>query len=250
MAFQFKRDRGDNITLILAGDIDLEVTPEIKTQLTSQIEDAATLTIDAANISYLDSSGVSILVIAMQSCKQKQLNFSISNISDEAMRVLQLAKLDKILPIKAVSGPAQLVDVDVFSKTGKADSALASQLASSDTDTQPIDGQADNMASGDDDLIAALANGDMAGGSTAETEANTDNSDDNDTSATNSDDLTANAADETATAIPASDPPAPPEPVAEPEVKQETPPAAPATPAPDPDEQGGGGGGFTPGTFG
>ena len=30
MAFQFKRDRGDNITLILAGDIDLEVTPEIK----------------------------------------------------------------------------------------------------------------------------------------------------------------------------------------------------------------------------
>ena len=250
MAFQFKRNRSDNITLILAGDIDLEITPEIKTQLTSQIEDAVSLTVDAANISYLDSSGVSILVIAMQSCKQKQLNFSISSISDEAMRVLQLAKLDKILPIKAISGPAQLVDVDVFSKTGEADSALASQLASSDTDTQPINRQADSMTSGDDDLIAALASGDMASGSTAETEANADNSDGNDVSVTNSDDLTANAASETAMAMPASEPPAPPGPVAEPEVKEETPPAAPATPAPDSDEQGGGGGGFTPGTFG
>ena len=29
MAFQFKRDRGDNITLLLAGDIDLEVTQRL-----------------------------------------------------------------------------------------------------------------------------------------------------------------------------------------------------------------------------
>ena len=126
MAFQFKRDRSDNITLLLAGDIDLEVTPEIKTQLTSQTEDAASLSIDAANISYLDSSGVSILVISMQTCKQKQIRFTISKISEEAMRVLQLAKLDKILPVDEMTGPAELVDVDVFSKTGDADTAIAS----------------------------------------------------------------------------------------------------------------------------
>lgn len=251
MAFQFKRDRGDNITLILAGDIDLEVTPEIKTQLSSQLEDAAALTIDAANISYLDSSGVSILVIAMQSSKQKQIVFSISNISDEAMRVLQLAKLDKILPIKGVSGPAQLVDIDVFSKTGEADSALASQVAMPSEPPEP-----ENMpaaGSDDDDLIAALANGDMANNDMAN----------NDMA---SDDVAASTADDgqnideapqiepsdMAEAAPSSTAPEtvkqPVKPAAE-TVKQAEAPSAPS-PAPDKNNQGGGGGGFTPGTFG
>ena len=116
MAFQFKRDRGDNITLILAGDIDLEVTPEIKTQLSSQLEDAASLTIDASNISYLDSSGVSILVIAMQNSKQKQIVFSISNISDEAMRVLQLAKLEKFCPLRPSQAPRNWLILTYFLK--------------------------------------------------------------------------------------------------------------------------------------
>ena len=148
MAFQFKRDRGENIALNLAGDIDLEITPDIKTQLASQIEDARSLTIDARNVSYLDSSGVSIMVIAMQTCKQKQISFSIDAISDEAVKVLQLAKLDKILPIKQITGSAQMVDMDVFSQTGSNDSQIAADVAG--------DGP-----SSDDDLIAALSSGGM-----------------------------------------------------------------------------------------
>ncbi|HCL49335.1 MAG TPA: hypothetical protein DHW86_07450, partial [Rhodobiaceae bacterium] len=169
MAFQFKRDRGENITLQLAGDIDLEVTPEIKNLIASQTEDAASLTIDAKNISYLDSSGVSILIIAMQSCKQKKIKFNISSISEEAMRVLQLAKLDKILPIEAVSGPADLVDVDVFSKTGDADTAIASEISTPKSDPrdapEPAAAEPSSATpSADDDLIAAIASGDMGAG--------------------------------------------------------------------------------------
>ena len=238
MAFQFKRDRGDNITLILAGDIDLEVTPEIKTQLSSQLEDANSLTIDASNISYLDSSGVSILVIAMQNSKQKQIVFSISNISDEAMRVLQLAKLEKILPIKATSGPAQLVDIDVFSKTGEADSALASQVAKP---AEPEDSPA--TTSNDDDLIAALASGDMAGG-----DMTVSATDDGQTV----DDTPPIAPSEKAKSDASGAPPEAAEPVVEPasdtEKLAEAPRAEPL--APDKNSEGGGGGGFTPGTFG
>ena len=238
MAFQFKRDRGDNITLILAGDIDLEVTPEIKTQLSSQLEDAASLTIDASNISYLDSSGVSILVIAMQNSKQKQIVFSISNISDEAMRVLQLAKLEKILPIKATSGPAQLVDIDVFSKTGEADSALASQVAKP---AEPEDSPA--TTSNDDDLIAALASGDMAGG-----DMTIGATDDGQTV----DDTPPIAPSEKAKSDASGATPEAAEPVVEPASDTEKPAEAPRAepPAPDKNSEGGGGGGFTPGTFG
>ena len=243
MAFQFRRDRGDNITLTLAGDIDLEVTPEIKTQLASQIEDAASLTVDAANISYLDSSGVSILVIAMQICKQKQIDFTISNMSDEAMRVLQLAKLDKILPIKAVSGPAQLVDVDVFSKTGEADSALASEVAPT-----ALSEDSASAASEDDDLIAALASGDMAGNEMSGGDAPTDDMSDDpmDEDDGNEAEMVDAPQSEPVTA---SEPQAP-APQAAPETAPEAASPPPKAPASDNDEQSGGGGGFTPGTFG
>ena len=248
MAFQFKRDRGDNITLILAGDIDLEVTPEIKTQLSSQLEDAASLTIDASNISYLDSSGVSILVIAMQNSKQKQIVFSISNISDEAMRVLQLAKLDKILPIKATSGPAQLVDIDVFSKTGEADSVLASQVAKP---AEPEDSPA--TTSNDDDLIAALASGDMASGDMASGDmAGGDMTVDATDDGQNVDDTPPIAPSETAKSDASGAAPETAEAAVETASDTEKPAEAPHAepPAPDKNSEGGGGGGFTPGTFG
>lgn len=160
MAFQFKRDRAQNLQLILAGDIDLEVTPDIKAQLISQLDDANGLSIDGRNISYLDSSGVSILVISMQSCKQKQLSFKIEAMSEEAFRVLQLAKLDKILPIDSVSGPAQLVDVDAFSGVSGQDGALANEISSDGAETAAAAEPMDDMIGGsDDDLIAALSKG-------------------------------------------------------------------------------------------
>ena len=147
MAFQFKRDRNNSIDLIIAGDIDLEVTPDIKTQLAGQLDGARGLTIDAANVSYLDSSGVSILIIAMQSCKQMGIPLSIAKISEEAVRVLQLAKLDKILPIEAITGPSQLVGVDVFSPAGADDNAIADAISE----------DAGSQASSDEDLIAELS---------------------------------------------------------------------------------------------
>lgn len=235
MAFQFKRDRSENLTLTLAGDIDLEVTPDIKTQLSSQLGDAASLNIDAASVSYLDSSGVSILVIAMQSCKQKRINLSVSRVSEEAMRVLQLAKLDKILPIGEMTGKAHLVDVDVFSDVGTNDSQIAEQITAGDAQAANADMGDPMGAASDDDLIAALSAG--------------------------------NVSNEPAAAPQATELEMTPEPAAEPTAEPSPAPEASPTPAPAPspapqptqDNSGSddgnnngnsGGGSFTPGTFG
>ena len=174
MTFQLKRDRNSIINLKLVGDIDLEVTPEIKTRLNNQLEDAVGLHIDARNVSYIDSSGVSILIIAMHMCKKNDIELQITAISDEVHKVLKLARLDKLLPLGAVTGPAQIVDVDVFTKVSPNDAELAGDLdmkaaLSDDTladDTLPDD-TLDNMGdtisetnsnnNDDDDLIAALA---------------------------------------------------------------------------------------------
>ena len=252
MAFQFKRDRSENLTLTLAGDIDLEVTPDIKAQLTSQLADAASLTIDASSVSYLDSSGVSILVIAMQSCKQKQINLSVSRVSEEAVRVLQLAKLDKILPIGEISGPAHLVDVDVFSEVGSGDSEIAAEVEASEADAPHSD----------DDLIAALSSGDMGGDmggdmSSAPSADSAQTAQPTQDSAADVAPADISMTPEPETPQPAAQPAAEPAPQVTPQVTPEAAPqpapAQPSQPSGSDDEAGSGGSGggsFTPGTFG
>lgn len=263
MAFQFKRDRNENLVLTLAGDIDLEVTPDIKAQLASQLGDAASLDIDAAKVSYLDSSGVSILVIAMQSCKQKRISLSVSRVSEEAMRVLQLAKLDKILPIGEMTGKAHLVDVDVFSDVGAQDSQIADQVH----EQEDMPAAADPMGGGssDDDLIAALASGDMAGGDMSGTDSAPASSPEPAAAPPEPAPTPAEAPAAQPAEIQMTPEPAPAA-IPEPSPAPAAPAAQPATPSPDSasdgssnDGGGNGGGGnggggdggsFTPGTFG
>ncbi len=169
VAYQFKRDKKSILNLELVGDIDLEITPNLKNQLISQLEDARGLVIDARNVSYIDSSGVSVLIIALQSCKTNQIPLQIVAISDNVMKVLQLAKLDKLLPIKEVTGPAQIADVDVFTKVGAQDAELTRDLSdildknTSDTDDADLTEDAFVADENDTDLIEALADGTVGG---------------------------------------------------------------------------------------
>lgn len=134
MPFSFVKDT-KTLILTLIGDIDLEITPEIKNQLQTRLDDTQNFTIDASQVGYIDSSGISILVIAMQTCNKNNVSFSISKASDELMRVIELAHLGKLLPIEEKTGPADLVDVDVFSKTGQKDGEIAQNLDHPDDET-------------------------------------------------------------------------------------------------------------------
>ncbi len=127
MPFSFKKS-DTKLTLTLAGDIDLEITPDLKQQLIGELEDATALDIDGRNVTYIDSSGVSILVIAMQNCNKAGLELTISTVSDQLMRVLQLAHLDNLLPIGEQTGMAEVTQEDVFPSAGMKDSDIAFSL--------------------------------------------------------------------------------------------------------------------------
>ena len=133
MPFKFTKS-SDQLVLTLSGDIDLEITPDVKNELSENLEDVSRFEIDGRQVNYIDSSGISILVIAMQSCKQKNIDFSISKASDELMRVIELAHLDKLFTIDEQTGPADLVDVDVFSDTGANDKKIVENIYQNDDD--------------------------------------------------------------------------------------------------------------------
>lgn len=133
MPFKFTKN-SDQLVLTLSGDIDLEITPDVKNDLAENLDEVSKLEIDGQLVNYIDSSGISILVIAMQSCKQKNIDFSISKASNELMRVIELAHLDKLLTINEQTGPADLVDVDVFSDTGANDKKIVENIYQNDDD--------------------------------------------------------------------------------------------------------------------
>ena len=133
MPFKFTKN-SDQLVLTLSGDIDLEITPDVKNDLAENLDEVSKLEIDGQLVNYIDSSGISILVIAMQSCKQKNIDFSISKASNELMRVIELAHLDKLLTINEQTGPADLVDVDVFSDTSANDKKIVENIYQNDDD--------------------------------------------------------------------------------------------------------------------
>jgi len=107
MSYNFSRT--DNIIeLELVGDIDLEITADLKNQLLAEIENGKSLRINGSEVSYIDSSGISVLIIAMQNCNKKDIHFAITGASDELLRVIKMAHLDKLLPIETQKQPANM----------------------------------------------------------------------------------------------------------------------------------------------
>ena len=135
MAFDV-RVSGEHARVILSGDVDLQTTSDLKTEIT-KISGVSQLEIDASSVTYIDSSGVAVLLMARQFCAQQNIALSLPSISAAVHRVLEIAKLDKILPIGQV--------------VNSADSGLSSMgIGQAESDAPVVS---------DDDLAAELLGG-------------------------------------------------------------------------------------------
>ena len=135
MAFDV-RVSGEHARVILSGDVDLQTTSDLKTEIT-KITGVSQLEIDASSVTYIDSSGVAVLLMARQFCAQQNITLSLPSISAAVHRVLEIAKLDKILPIGQV--------------VNSADSGLSSMgIGQAESDAPVVS---------DDDLAAELLGG-------------------------------------------------------------------------------------------
>ena len=55
--------------------------------------------VDLSEVSYIDSSGIASLVEALQWAKQRGTDLCLIAVSPEALRVFELARLDKVFAI-------------------------------------------------------------------------------------------------------------------------------------------------------
>ncbi len=83
------------------GDVDLEHSPTAREVLLDCVGKERDVFVDMSKVSYIDSSGVASLVEAFQSSKKKGTRFALVAVNPAALRVLELARLDKVFTIHA-----------------------------------------------------------------------------------------------------------------------------------------------------
>lgn len=105
-----KRVEGSYTIVSLKGEIDLHYSPQVRAQLLEELHNEHSLLVDLSAVSYIDSSGIACLVEAYQTAKKSEFKFGLVGVSNSAMQVLRLARLDKVFPI--YRSAEELVDQD------------------------------------------------------------------------------------------------------------------------------------------
>ena len=95
------RESGGHTVVAFEGDVDLDTSPVARKILLDCVKLKRPVVVDMSAVSYIDSSGVASLVESLQTARKGGLGFALAAVSESAMRVLQLARLDKVFTIHA-----------------------------------------------------------------------------------------------------------------------------------------------------
>lgn len=98
MAYEISKKHNYSV-IFLTGDVDMSSSSGARQQILELLTKNANVMVDLSKVSYIDSSGVASLVEGFQTAKAQNLEFSLIGVSEAAMMVFKLARLDKVFPI-------------------------------------------------------------------------------------------------------------------------------------------------------
>lgn len=94
-------ESAEGTVVAIDGDVDLQTSPAARRLLLDAVGRGRPVFVDLSGVGYIDSSGIASLVEALQRSRQTGSPLVLAAVSDAAMRVLQLARLDKVFRIFA-----------------------------------------------------------------------------------------------------------------------------------------------------
>jgi anti-sigma B factor antagonist len=83
----------------LSGEIDLDRAPDVRDFLLDCVGRGRDVVVDLSQVSYIDSSGIASLVEALQAASKGGTRLSLAAVSPQALRVFELARLDRVFTI-------------------------------------------------------------------------------------------------------------------------------------------------------
>jgi anti-sigma B factor antagonist len=98
MKHHLREERGA-VVVGFEGDVDLKSSPEARKVLLDCVGRKQPVLVDLSGVHYIDSSGVASLVEAYQVARKGGHPFFLAAVSDGVLRVLQLARMDKVFTI-------------------------------------------------------------------------------------------------------------------------------------------------------
>lgn len=98
MQHQVREERG-SLIVSLTGEVDLDNSPKARHVLLDSVGRGRKVLVDLAGVTYMDSSGVASLVEAFQRAKKNGTDFALVLVNPAVLRVLKLARLDKVFTI-------------------------------------------------------------------------------------------------------------------------------------------------------
>ncbi len=96
---QAVREVNGNLVVSLTGEIDLDRAPEARRLLLDCVKRSKDVLVDLSAVTYIDSSGIASLVEALQWAKRRGTDLCLIAVSPQALRVFELARLDKVFAI-------------------------------------------------------------------------------------------------------------------------------------------------------
>ena len=93
------REVHGNLVAKLTGEIDLDRAPEVRRLLLDCVKRGQDVFVDLSEVTYIDSSGIAGLVEALQWAKRRGTDLHLIAVSPQALRVFELARLDKVFTI-------------------------------------------------------------------------------------------------------------------------------------------------------
>jgi anti-sigma B factor antagonist len=91
---------GDQRTVVVQGEVDLEVSPELWNAMESALSGTAGLRVDLSAVSYIDSSGIAMLVKGLKHARKQEVSFALLDPSEAVLQVMELAQLHKLFVIE------------------------------------------------------------------------------------------------------------------------------------------------------
>ena len=98
MSYQVAEQDGASV-VYLAGDVDLEKSPQARAVLLECVDRKKDLVVDLEGVTYIDSSGIASLVEAFQAARKIDITFALRNVSVAAKKEIELARLEKVFTI-------------------------------------------------------------------------------------------------------------------------------------------------------
>jgi len=92
-------ERGGAVIVAFEGDVDLQSSPDARKVLLECVERKLPVMADLSRVDYIDSSGIASLVESLQSARKAGCDLFLVSVSPSALRVLELARLDKVFTI-------------------------------------------------------------------------------------------------------------------------------------------------------